>query len=174
MSPPARDRAFGGITGGPTAGETLVGASGNSDRDKPSDNPSPSGDGGSPPGDPGGNGDDDDFNDDKPNGFGKKKEKRRPGGDPPDDDDDPGNSDGDDHAHPIPDGTDADLIKYADYMRRRRGKEADSIKIHSWPNVKNFRQWKVAFRNQIAADSGIGESALQWILKVEDPDISIE
>ena len=52
-------------------------------------------------------------------------------------------------------------------------KEADTIKLLAFPNVSQFRGWKVATRNEVNAASGRpGKSVYRWIMAVEKQSVT--
>ena len=52
--------------------------------------------------------------------------------------------------------------------RGRRVKEADVIKVGDQPNAIQLRAWKQSLRMEVAAASGRGQEAFEWIRAVED------
>ena len=51
--------------------------------------------------------------------------------------------------------------------QRGRIREKDKIEVAKMPSVVQFRSWKIAVRNEVAAASGRGDIGLTWIMEVE-------
>ena len=53
-------------------------------------------------------------------------------------------------------------------------KEADQVKLHQLPSATGFKAWRSALRKEVAAASGVGQDAFQWVLEVEAPGTTFD
>ena len=53
-------------------------------------------------------------------------------------------------------------------------KEPDSIKIKEFPEAHAFEAWKIHIRGKIDAASGGSDEAFEWIMEVEDSNVTYE
>ena len=50
---------------------------------------------------------------------------------------------------------------------KRRGKEAEAVKLPSLPTNPQFRAWRLTVRAKVVAASGRGQECFTWMLQVE-------
>ena len=55
-----------------------------------------------------------------------------------------------------------------------RPKEADRIRISSWPKPAGFRHWRMALVDEVTACSATPQRAFEWMLELTAPGVSFE
>ena len=55
-----------------------------------------------------------------------------------------------------------------------RPKEADRVRVTAWPKLANFRMWRMALLDEVAAASAKPQRAFEWLLELVAPGVTFD